>query len=75
MSRIVKDLVKGLPEIIQPIIESKHLNFIFGIESLSKPTGGSKWYKVITFPSNTAGQIKKTPSAVSSQGQPQFMLN
>ena len=50
MSRIVKELVKGLPETIQPIMESKHLNFIFGVDSRKKPILGNVWHKVVLFP-------------------------
>ena len=52
MSRIVKDLVKGLPEVIQPIMESKHLNIIFGVKGDAKPVAGTKWFKVQAWPSN-----------------------
>ena len=68
MSRIVKDLVKGLPETIQPIMESKHLNYIFGLESTKKPGKGRRWNKVKLFPQSypTLFQMKKSQS--SSQG-------
>ena len=70
MSRIVKDLVKGLPDTIQPIMENKHLNYIFGLESRKKPVAGSVWNKVSCFPNSYSyGQLKKSQSSVTSQGQ------
>ena len=60
MSRIVKDLVKGLPETIQPIMENKHLNYIFGLDSHKKPIVGNIWNKVVSFPNSYPVQIKKS---------------
>ena len=60
MSRIVKDLVKGLPETIQPIMESKHLNLIFGVDSRKKPVLGDAWHKVLLFPNSYPVQMKRS---------------
>ena len=68
MSRIVKELVKGLPETIQPIMESKHLNFIFGLDTRSKPVPGNLWNKIVVFPNTYPVQRSQGGSAGQTQG-------
>ena len=54
MERISKDLVKELPEAVQPIVQRNHLNMLLGlkVDSAIKPKLGKVWNKVIAFPAN-----------------------
>ena len=55
---MVKDMVKNLPENVQPVLEGTHLNRLLGLKSADsgKPKLGRTWNKVVLFPSSGAFQ-------------------
>ena len=76
MTRIVKELVKGLPEAVQPVMENRHLNVIFGVQVRHKPVVGNIWNKIVAFPTVTPFPIRKASQpTVPSQPGPQNQAN
>ena len=76
MTRIVKELVKGLPEAVQPVMENRHLNVIFGVQVRHKPVVGNIWNKIVAFPTVTPLPIRKASQpTVPSQPGPQNQAN
>ena len=61
MSRIVKELVKNLPEAVQPVLIKNHLSMPLGlkVDAAIKPKLGSCWNKVLLFPNTTSQSSKK----------------
>ena len=59
MTRVVKDMVKNLPETIQGILERNHLNMLLGlkVDSSIKPKLGSMWNTVSLFPTVLPHQV------------------
>ena len=52
MTKIVKELVKNIPEAVQPVLMKNHLNMPLGlkVDSAIKPKLGTLWNKVQLFP-------------------------
>ena len=61
MSRIVKDIIKGVPENVQPVLEMQHLNRLLGlkVDSSIKPKLGNMWNKVVAWPIVSAAAAKR----------------
>lgn len=76
MTRISKDLVKGCPEAVQPILLKNHLNLLLGlkVEQADRPTLGSVWNQVTVFPTPSFSQGRRagTTQAPSTGSQQNF---
>ena len=73
MTRIVKELVKSLPEAVQPVLMKNHLNMPLGlkVDSAIKPKIGTIWNKVQLFPTMVSQSNKRgNTSAKNSNANP-----
>lgn len=66
MGRVVKEIIKNVPENVQPVLERNHLNMLLGlkVDSAIKPKLGNTWNVIVTFP-NFSSSARR---AASSQG-------
>ena len=76
MGRIVKDLVKNLPDNVQPVIQKNHLNMLLGlkVDSAIKPKLGSIWNKISAFPTIVNPSNKRNSSAQKNPASAQAAM-
>ena len=69
MTRIVKELMKNLPEAIQPVLMKNHLNMPLGlkVDAAIKPKMGTIWNKVQLFPTVLGQTNKRSNSGVAAR--------
>lgn len=69
MTRIVKELMKNLPDAIQPVLMKNHLNMPLGlkVDAAIKPKLGTIWNKVQLFPTVLGQTNKRSNSGVPAR--------